>query len=253
MKVKKIADFFPFFGMLVASAVTMCIYLFAMNGRELVHILQVIIAPLVTLVIPVLNRIFKIRIPLAFNIAVAVFSLFAINFASVLYFYGLIPYYDKILHTTFGIVGSFGVFILLLYGKGEKLSPWCIFILIMLCVLGVAAIWEIYEYIASAIIGSDMQHWVPEMSEVGSMTVEEFFKSGYDPLWDTIWDVIVAGIGVVIFYIIILIDKFCGYKLCKSIYRQVQVRPKKDKPQGAENAPSADEKSREEQPPAETE
>ena len=154
MKVKKIADFFPFFGMLVASAVIMCIYLFAMNGRELVRILQVIVSPLVTLVIPVLNRLCGIRIPLAFNIAVAVFALFAINFASVLNFYGLIPYYDKILHTTFGIVGSFGVFILLLYGKGEKLSPWCFFILIMFCVLGTAALWEIYEYIANAIIGS---------------------------------------------------------------------------------------------------
>ena len=80
MKVKKIADFFPFFGMLVASAVIMCIYLFAMNGRELVRILQVIVSPLVTLVIPVLNRLCGIRIPLAFNIAVAVFALFAINF-----------------------------------------------------------------------------------------------------------------------------------------------------------------------------
>ncbi len=235
MKVKKTADFFPFFGMLVASAVIMCIYLFAMNGRELVRILQVIVSPLVALVIPVLNRLCGIRIPLAFNIAVAVFALFAINFASVLNFYGLIPYYDKILHTTFGIVGSFGVFILLLYGKGEKLSPWCFFILIMFCVLGTAALWEIYEYIANAIIGSDMQHWIPEMSEVGGMTVEEFFKSGYDPLWDTIWDVIVAGFGVIIFYIIILADKFCGYKMCKSIYRQVQIRPaKKEKKPSAE-------------------
>lgn len=229
MKLKRIVDFIPFFGMLIASAVTMCIYLFAMNGRELVHILQVIISPLIPLIIPVLNRIFKIRIPLAFNIAVAVFALFAINFASVLYFYGLIPYYDKVLHTTFGIVGSFGVFILLLYGKGEKLSPWCFFAIILLCVLGMAALWEIYEYIASAIIGSDMQHWVPEMSEVGSMTVAEFFKnSGYDPLWDTIWDIIVAGFGVIMFYIIILIDKFCGFKMCKSIYRQVNVRANKE-------------------------
>ena len=55
------------------------------------------------------------------------------------------------------------------------------------------------------------------------MTVKEFFST-YNPLWDTIWDIIVAVIGVMIFFAMILIDKFFGYRISKSVYRQIKFR-----------------------------
>lgn len=223
MKAKKIIDFIPFFALLAGSLTCLLIYLFAMNGRAPVRIIQGCAAPLVALIIPVLNLIFKIRIPMALNIAIAAFTLLGMDFAAVLDFYVLIPYFDKFLHTAFGTLGAFGTFVFLLYGKGEKMKAWSFFTVILLSVMGMAAFWEIYEYVTYGITGTDIQGWYPDMNAVGDMTVREFFKD-YRPLWDTIWDIIVAGFGVAVFYILVLIDKLCGYKVCKSVYRQVNYR-----------------------------
>ncbi len=220
MKKKTVIDFIPSMAAAFVSVVCLLIYFFAFRKSNYVDILKACVVPVAALAIPLLNLIFKIRIPYALNIAVAAYAVVALDGASVLNFYEYIPYYDKFLHTAFGIVGSFVIFTMFLYGRGEKMRPWCFFLSIMLCVLGIAAIWEIYEYAGTAIFGYDMQLWMPNMSEVGDMTVREFFEN-YDPLWDTIWDIIVAVFGVLMFYVIVLIDKFCGFRMCKSIYLQV--------------------------------
>lgn len=223
MKIKKIKDYLPFLALTVASIITLLVYLFAMNGRDGVKILEVCVIPLIPLIIPAFNKIFKITVPFSFNVAVIVFTFFAVNLASVLDFYGLIPHFDKLIHTAFGIVGAFGVSVVLLYGNGEKLKHWCFFLMVFLSVLGLAALWEIYEYFASMVTGSNMQGWLPDFNSVGNMTVKEFFST-YNPLWDTIWDIIVAAIGVMIFFAMILIDKFFGYRISKSVYRQIKFR-----------------------------
>lgn len=235
MKKQKIIDFIPCFAAIALSAVCLMIYFFAFHKSFYLDIVKACMVPVCALAVPVANLIFKIRIPFAFNIAVAVFAFCGLDLASVLDFYNLVPYYDKFLHTVFGIVGSFGVMIVLLYGKGEKMRPWCFFLVVMLAVLGLAAFWEIFEYTVHAATGADMQHWTPDLSEVGEMTVNEFFTD-YNPLWDTIWDVIVAAFGVILFYFIIFIDKLCHYKMCKGIYRQVNYSARKKEEPGESEA-----------------
>lgn len=227
MKKQRIIDFIPCFVSIAASAICLLVYFFALHKSYYLDIVKACMVPVVALVIPVVNIIFKIRITYAFNIAVAAFAFCGLDLASVLGFYGLIPYYDKFLHTAFGIAGSFGVMIVLLYGKGERMRPWCFFLVIMLSVLGLAAFWEIFEYIVYAVTGADMQHWLPDFAEVGEMTVNEFFKT-YNALWDTIWDIIVAFFGVLLFYLIIFFDKLNHYKMCKGIFRQVNYKREKE-------------------------
>lgn len=220
MKAKRIlTELTPFFVMLALSAVSMCVYLLVFKESVLFRILQVAGAPLIALIVPLANLIFRVRIPFAFNVALTAFAFFAMNLAAV-YLYRVLPDVDKVLHTLFGVLGGLGMMILLLYGKGEKLRPWCFFVLIMLGVLGLAALWEIYEYLASSVLGADLQRYLPDMNAVGNLTVNELMKN-YDPLWDTMWDIIVAMLGVVIFYLLVFVDKLFGYKVCKSIYRQV--------------------------------
>lgn len=221
-----IVDFIPFFALFAASVTVLFVYLFAMRGTSPVRITQACVAPLVALVIPVLNRIFGIRIPYAFNIAVAVFAFLAIDGAAVLNLYELVPHFDKVLHTSFGVLGGFGVFIFMLYGSGRNLKPWAFFIAVFLGVMGLAALWEIYEYTASAITGGNVQNWKPDFDAVGNMTVKDFFES-YNPLWDTVWDMIVAAFGTIFFFGLILIDKLCGYKVCRRVYAQVCYRRNK--------------------------
>ena len=219
MKKKTVIDLIPFFLAVIASAVCLLIYFFVFHKSFYLDIVKACMVPVCALVIPLVNAIFKIRVPFAFNVAVAVFAFCGLDLASVIGLYAF-PYYDKFLHTVFGIVGAFGVMIVLLYGKGERMSPWCFFLVVLLGVLALAAFWEIFEYSVYAVTGADMQRWTPIMSEVGGMSVEEFFQD-YNPLWDTIWDMIVAIFGVLMFYLIILIDKLCKYRMCKGIYRQV--------------------------------
>lgn len=224
-KNKRLIDFIPFFVMIGFTIIAICIYLIPMQGRDFLKIFSLFVCLIATLIIPVVNIIFKIRIPFVFNCLFAVFCLASINLGSVLRLYDYIPYYDKFLHTIFGFIGSFGIFVLLIYGKGKDLKPWCFFVLVMLGVVGIAGFWEIIEYVCDIVAGSNMQRWLPDLSQVGDMSVSEFFKN-YNPMWDTIWDMIVAIIGVVIFYIFVFIDKLCGYKVCKNIYNQTQVSTK---------------------------
>lgn len=223
---KTVKDFIPFFAAIAASVITFIIYV-ATGGNDGLKILEAFAPPLCALIIPVINRIFKIRVPSALNVIVAVFAFVSVDLASVLDFYHIIPWFDKFLHTAFGTVGAFGVFVILLYGQGEKMKPWCFFVIIFFIVLGIAGAWEIYEYTANSILHTDIQRWMPDMSVSGNLTVKEFFKT-YDPLWDTMWDMITAALGTFIFYLAIFIDKLCGYKLCKSIYKQVNFKMPKD-------------------------
>ncbi len=241
-KKQRVIDFIPCMASAAVSAVCLLIYFFAFGHGFDLNVIKGIMVPVAAAVVPVVNLIFRIRIPFAFNIAVAAFAVCGLDFASLLNFYHYVPYYDKFLHTAFGIAGAFGVMIVLLYGKGETMRPWCFFLVVMLCVLGLAACWEIFEYIVHAATGADMQHWTPDMSAVGDLTVKEFFED-YNPLWDTIWDVIVAMFGVLIYYFIIFMDKVFGYKICRGIYRQVNT--------GRKSASEEEEPTHRDGPPAE--
>lgn len=220
MKNKKLVDFIPFFVMTGLTAISLCIYLIPMHGQEPLKIFSLFVTLIASLIIPVINLIFKIRIPFIFNCLFALFCYVSISLGSVLRLYDYIPYYDKFLHTVFGFIGAFGIFTLLIYGKGKELKPWCFYIVIMLSVIGIAGFWEIIEFICDIVAGSNMQRWLPDMAEFGDLTVSEFFKN-YNPMVDTIWDMIVAVFGVVLFYVFMLIDKLCGYKVAKNIYKQV--------------------------------
>lgn len=220
------SEFLPAIVLTVAGLVTLFLYLFVQKQNEISRFLALAVAPIIALVIPVLNRICKIKIPPALNIAISVFAFAAIDLGTVLNLYAYIPHYDKILHTLFGVLGAFCMFVILLYGKGENLRPWCFFLIILLCVLGVAALWEIYEFIEGAITHTDPQRWLPDLNAVGDLTVREFFAH-YNPMTDTMWDIIVAAFGVIVFYLFIFIDKLCGYKVCRRIYAQVKTPRKK--------------------------
>ena len=224
-KTKKfLIELIPAAALLVASVISLFIYLFVMKQQAIERFLALAAAPLIALVIPLLNRICKIEIPFALNISICVFAFAAIDLGTVLNFYAFFPYYDKLLHTLFGVLGAFCTFVILLYGKGEKLRPWCFFLVIFLCVLGVAALWEIYEFVEGIITHTDPQCWQPDLNAVGDMTVREFFAH-YNPLTDTMWDIIVAAFGVFAFFAVIAIDKACGYPLCKRLVRKI--RPEK--------------------------
>lgn len=217
---KKLVEFIPFIALFVLGAAALLVYLLALGGRKTSAIAAACVCPFIALVVPLLNRVFKFRIPFSFNVAVSVFAVAAIYLGTVMGLYVRVRFYDKVMHTLFGVIGGLGAFIVLLHGRGEKMKSWCFFLSVFLMVMGVAALWEIYEYAECAAIGGNSQTWKPDLEAVGDMTVAEFFKS-YNPLTDTIWDMIVAAFGVLIFFAGIFVDKLCGYKFCKRMYAYI--------------------------------
>jgi hypothetical protein len=89
------------------------------------------------------------------------------------------------------------------------------YIFLLLAVLGVGAVWEIWEYTSDAVLGTVCQGWQPAKSEYG-VTVGEYFKT-YNPMNDTMWDLIVTVFGTLAFYLFLLLDKLFGSKLYNSI------------------------------------
>lgn len=220
---KRIVIFLPAIAALAVSVVVLSVYLTVLSGDSAAVILQILCAPVVALVLPVVNKLFGIKIPFAVNVVVTVHAVLALDFAKGLDLYTLVPYTDKFLHTYFGFYCALVVFVLLLYFGAEKMNKFGFFLIVLLAVLGVGVLWEIYEFTCDSLFGMDCQMWRATPAEIQSgLTYEQYVASRGNPMSDTMWDLIVTVFGVLIFYLFIFIDKLRGYKLCASIYRQVK-------------------------------
>ena len=166
--------------------------------------IQVPLYALVPAVFPLLEKFAKIKVPVFLVIVMTVQIIISVDFGTALNFYAFIPHYDKFLHTYFGLwcAPLVWYFIALFGGGGMKWWGKCI--IVALSVLGVAALWEIFEFTMSLIISDyDPQLWMAAVA------------SGGNPLWDTMMDIIVAFIGTCIFFVTLFID----YKTSGRLYR----------------------------------
>lgn len=219
---KKLIKFTPAAAAFVLSLVTLFIYLFAYETQETMRIIQICIVPLIALIIPLINRLFKMRIPFIFNVVITLHAVLALDFAAALGFYDKWPWFDKFLHANFGFLGGMGLFIFALYFGGRKLKPFGFFLLIFLAVMGLAALWEVWEFTVDCIsVTSDCQAWKVEPGSLeAAMTVEEYFRT-HNPLSDTLWDIIVTIFGCFVFFAAVFADKLCGYKVCRKVWAQI--------------------------------
>lgn len=223
MKKTILKDFMPV--ILVSIIVLICIpiYIFTTDKIDVMRLVQCAGAIAIPLVIPLFNLIFKLRIKPFINYIIGLFGISTVMFGAVLDLYTIFPYYDKVVHTLFGLVGGLIIIAFLNYNKIEFNNKFVKFLIVLLAVLGLAACWEIYEYSFSMIFGRDLQGWMPNLDQVGNMTVEEYFKT-YNPLWDTMWDIIVALFGVLILYGLLFIDSITGNKFMNMFNKQTEKR-----------------------------
>ncbi len=137
--------------------------------------------------IPITVEFFIMKIPKLLEMIYYVFVLAAIGGGSLFDFYTIIPVYDLILHTTFGFVACY--FALFLFVKNKIKMP--ISIKLTFCFLasmGLAALWEIYEFAGDVLFGLDSQKAI----ETGVV--------------DTMEDMVVNALGALIFVIIYTVD-----------------------------------------------
>ncbi|MBE7088956.1 MAG: hypothetical protein E7370_05540 [Clostridiales bacterium] len=119
------------------------------------------------------------------------------------------PWLDLLLHGYFGFLASVIIFCLLINWGGKNLQPFGFFIIIFAFAMGLAALWEVFEFIGDFLFNNTAQGVAP-----GFVWVE----GEPSPLADTMEDIAVTALGVSAFYLFVFIDKLFGYKACKSLY-----------------------------------
>ena len=189
-----IMDFAPFVVGLIFGIVALCLHPVACAEVNRVVYIQIPVCVVVPLVFPALKKWAKINVPYFLIVFVTVQIIISVYLGTALNFYS-IPHYDKFLHTYFGVWCAPLVLYFINRFGGAAMKGWCKFIVVMFSVFGVAGLWEIFEFSMSLILDNyDPQLWQAAVA------------AGENPLWDTMFDIIVAGIGACIFYVTLFVD-----------------------------------------------
>lgn len=202
---KKIIRWAPAAACVICGIIALCLHRVVSEHINSIVYLQVPAGMAVPFLFPLAHRFLKVKIPFVFEVLVAVQIIISIDMGTALNMY-LIPHYDKFLHTYFGLwCTPLMLYFICLWGGGSMKAAGKI-IFAVLAVLGVAAVWEIFEFTMSYLIENyDPQVW------------HGVAEAGGNPLWDTMMDIIVALIGSGIFLVVLAADKFFGARLCRSL------------------------------------
>ncbi|MDD6302287.1 MAG: hypothetical protein PUA56_03130 [Bacillales bacterium] len=152
-------------------------------------ILELIVSILVPLSFPLINLYLKERIPFSIQCLICSHLYFAIHLGTCLGFYVLISWWDLFLHGLFGFIATAILYIYIPKINKYPISPLLLGIIIFLSIMGLAALWEVFEYLSDLILGGDTQK------------VIESINNGKSPVADTIEDIMITPIGLCIFYI----------------------------------------------------
>lgn len=147
-------------------------------------------------ILPVILRKFKVNVSDLVELVYLVFVICASLLGSVLHLYGIIYWYDSLVHYISGMLTALLGFILLIdFKKFDKKSYAFNITYIIFVALAVAALWEIFEFSADSILGGDAQ----KVLETGVM--------------DTMKDIICALLGSILVSVCYLYEYVNNKKL----------------------------------------
>lgn len=161
-------------------------------------LLQCILGIIVMFIPSVVERKFSIDIPNNMEIIYFIFLYCAIYLGEVRNFYYLIPYWDVILHAFSGaMLGALGFSLVCYFNDTDffeiNLSPFFVALFAFCFALAAGVVWEIYEFLADSLIGTNMQKFI---------TADGTVLVGHAALKDTMKDLIVDAISSLIITII---------------------------------------------------
>lgn len=224
------------FATLVASLI---IYLVQREGRETTfNQIFMCLITLLTLNIPLLlERKFKIFIPSYISIVLYFMLFFHFVLGEVYRAYDHLILFDKILHTTSGVIIAFVSFSIVsilnnMQKTKIKLSPFFIVLFTFCFTMTSEYLWEIFEYLMDTIFSSNMQRWqdgliLAEGAEIPKATASGMFVFS-DPrgsgLIDTMADMMVNILGA----LAVCIYAYVGMKLKPNWFTSRTILTKSD-------------------------
>lgn len=164
------------------------------------------LVPLLAFVFPIYVTKTKKDFPLFITAMVCVEILICICGGSLFNLYDVFAPYDLILHCYFGFSCSMIIYYILGKNSNKIKNKPIFFILIFLATMGVGAIWELWEYLCDLITNGD------------ALRVEESIYKGLSPVADTMEDLAITMVGIILFYIVVFIDSRLNNRLLHNFY-----------------------------------
>ena len=158
---------------------SLLVYTVSTPDKDIIIYFQVPLAAAVTSLLPIYEKLSKKTLPKSLNLLVLIQIILSSFLGSALKFYHLVPFWDKIMHASFGVLAAALFYYML---SGSPLENF-------LSVLGAAAVWEIFEFVCDKLFGGDAQR------------VQTSLKAGINPIDDTMTDIIVTALGFILFYL----------------------------------------------------
>ena len=171
------------------------------------HIVQCALALAVFNVPPLLERKLRCYIPTFITVTLYIFAFAHFVLGEIFRAYDHVFLYDKILHTTGGVIFallSFSVVWLMNQSRDGlvKLSPFFIVLFTFCFTLAVEYVWELIEFAADRLFGANMQRWQDSIIEGAQIVVDGEAVEGTahsipygNGLRDSMEDMIVNVIG----------------------------------------------------------
>lgn len=169
------------------TALTIVLYITVCDAHYWTVYCSLAIMLFVPLILTAMNRRLGLGIPNYLVALMCLHAVLSVDLGTTFGFYGRFAWWDSSVHCFFGLLACGTLYYLYIRWKGE--TPKALeCLIIVLLVISFAAIWEVYEFVASAVLGADMQDVALQMAQ------------GINPLTDTVVDILVATLGAVVFY-----------------------------------------------------
>ncbi len=186
------------------------------NTDHSLMLTQCILGVIALLLPIIIERKLKIKIPSSLASLYALFIYAATFLGEVLSFYYKIPHFDTALHTISGaMIAILGLSIISLMNKSDNipanLSPIFIACFTLCFALALGVVWEIYEFSADAILGSNMQKFA--LSDGTNLI-------GRAAVMDTMKDLIVDLVGA----LVVAIISYISIKHKKGLVEKLLIR-----------------------------
>ncbi|MBU0466864.1 MAG: hypothetical protein KJ718_02270 [Nanoarchaeota archaeon] len=165
--------------MLIIRAILLIAFAFSIYEKRWALLFMISLNFLITFLPKLFEKKYRVNIPIEFETLILLFAFASLFLGEVRDYYVRYWWWDAVLHVGSGVALGFAGFIILyvLY-KGNKINarPITIVLFSFCFAMAIGAVWEIFEFGMDQIFGLNMQ------------------KSG---LIDTMWDLIVDGLGAI--------------------------------------------------------
>ncbi len=162
---------------------TVIVYPYTAEQTDIMVYVQVTACALLPTVLLLGGRVLKSTFPVSLNVLVAAQVVLASFLGSGMGFYQSVPWWDLLMHGTFGVLAA-AILHTLLRRDGNGLGRTLLWMTVFLSVMGLAALWEVFEYGADLIFGGDAQRVLAAL------------QAGISPVRDTMTDILITAVGV---------------------------------------------------------